>query len=89
MYPAVTYHLPERIADEIGDPDRRCPTLEARMDLAIRLSARNIAEGGGPFGAAIFEIESNRGKKPGFFGKNPVSHLPNPGSLRRYVYNPS
>ena len=51
MYPTVTYHLPEWIADEIGDPDRRYATLEARMGLSIRLSARNIAEGGGPFGA--------------------------------------
>ena len=65
MYPAVTYQMPEWIADEIGDPDRRRPTLEARMDLAIRLSARNTAEGGGPFGAAIFEIESGRLVAPG------------------------
>lgn len=60
MYPTVSYHLPEWIVDEIGDPDSRFPTLEARMDLSIRLSAHNIAEGGGPFGAAIFEIESGR-----------------------------
>ena len=65
MYPTVTYDLPDWIAAEIGDPDRRYPTLEARMGLAIRLAARNISEGGGPFGAAIFEIESGRLVAPG------------------------
>lgn len=29
-------------------------SLEARMDVAIELAERNVAEGGGPFGAAIF-----------------------------------
>lgn len=58
LYPAVTCQLPKWIADEIGDPDRCYTTVEARMDLAIRLSARNIVQGGGPFGAALFEIES-------------------------------
>jgi hypothetical protein len=60
LYPTITYDLPEWITDEIGDPDRRYPTLETRMDLCIRLSARNIAEGGGPFGAAVFEIGTGR-----------------------------
>jgi len=68
LYPAVTYHLPEWIADEIGDPGRRYPTLEARMDLAIRLSARNIAEGSGPF---VGERNRVFRKKPGFSSAEP------------------
>ena len=35
------------------------------MDLAVRLAARNIEEGGGPFGAAVFEIETGRLVAPG------------------------
>ena len=35
------------------------------MALAIRLSERNIAEGGGPFGAAVFEIETGKLVAPG------------------------
>lgn len=65
MYPSVHYRLPTWIADEIGDPDQRYVTVEDRMALAIRLSARNIAEGGGPFGAAVFEIESGKLVAPG------------------------
>lgn len=41
-------------------------TIEDRMELAIELAARNIAEGtGGPFGAAIFERESGKLIAPG------------------------
>lgn len=37
------------------------PTLESRMGLAIALARRNVEEGtGGPFGAAVFELESHR-----------------------------
>jgi tRNA(Arg) A34 adenosine deaminase TadA len=65
VYPPVHLHLPSWIAEEIGDPDRRFPDIEDRMALAIRLSARNIEEGGGPFGAAVFEIASGRLVAPG------------------------
>ncbi|MBN1246945.1 MAG: nucleoside deaminase [Anaerolineae bacterium] len=57
--------LPAWIAEEIGDPERRYPELKDRMALAIRLSARNILEGGGPFGAAVFEIETGKLVAPG------------------------
>jgi tRNA(Arg) A34 adenosine deaminase TadA len=65
MYPTVELHLPEWIAAVVGDPDRCYPTLEERMDFAIMLAGRNIAGGGGPFGAAVFEIESGRLIAPG------------------------
>jgi tRNA(Arg) A34 adenosine deaminase TadA len=65
LYPPIQLHLPSWVADEIGDPERSYPTIEARMALAIRLSTRNIQEGGGPFGAAIFEIETGKLIAPG------------------------
>jgi tRNA(Arg) A34 adenosine deaminase TadA len=42
--------------------DREAPAgVEARMRLAIRLAAENVRRGtGGPFAAAVFEIESGR-----------------------------
>lgn len=50
-------HLPAWINVEI-DPGRTWPDDEAKMGLAIRLAARNVAEGtGGPFGAAIFTAD--------------------------------
>lgn len=33
------------------------PTVEQRMQLVIELAERNIAEGGGPFGAAVFSTD--------------------------------
>ena len=65
MYPTFRLQLPPWVADEIGDPERCYPTLEDRMALAIRLSARNTEEGGGPFGAAVFEIETGKLVAPG------------------------
>jgi tRNA(Arg) A34 adenosine deaminase TadA len=40
-------------------------TVEERMQLAVRLAGENIKHGGGPFGAAIFEMESGRLVAPG------------------------
>ena len=54
MYPRVTLTLPDWIHEEIPEPHPDYPTLDSRMELAIRLAERNIREGGGPFGAAIF-----------------------------------
>lgn len=65
MYPAAILQLPHWIEEEIDDPDRLYPTLEDRMALVIRLSARNIEAAGGPFGAAVFEVESGRLVAPG------------------------
>jgi tRNA(Arg) A34 adenosine deaminase TadA len=40
----------------VVDWDRRYPTDEERMRLAIDLSRENVERGtGGPFGAAVFE----------------------------------
>ena len=59
MFPEVRLVLPDWVAEEVGDPSKRYGTLEERMDLAIRLSDRNVAEGtGGPFGACVVETGS-------------------------------
>jgi len=65
VYPAAMLKLPEWIDREIGPVDRFYPTVEDRMALAIRLSQRNIEAGGGPFGAAVFEIATGRLVAPG------------------------
>ncbi|CAB1367828.1 tRNA(Arg) A34 adenosine deaminase TadA [Denitratisoma oestradiolicum] len=51
--------LPAFIA-EINDSGIVLSTLEARMEFVIDLARRNIAGGGGPFGAAVFERDSGR-----------------------------
>ncbi len=40
---------------EVVGPEEVLPTPEARMELVLGLVERNIAEGGGPFGAAVFD----------------------------------
>lgn len=65
MYPTATIACPPWITEEIGNPQRTYADLEARMALVIRLAERNIREGGGPFGAAVFEIASGRLIAPG------------------------
>ena len=66
MYPEVILQLPEWVAGEVVSPERCFPTLEERMALVIRLAERNVREQtGGPFGAAVFEIETGRLIAPG------------------------
>lgn len=65
MYPTVELSLPDWVLEVVGDPEHRFKSLEARMEVAIALAARNIEHGGGPFGAAVFEIESGRLVAPG------------------------
>jgi tRNA(Arg) A34 adenosine deaminase TadA len=50
--------LPSWVEDFLSEPDAVYPSLQDRMALAIELARRNVALGtGGPFGAAIFDIE--------------------------------
>ena len=70
MYPSAKFVIPDWITEEIGHPETGNPTptytdLNARMDLVIQLAERNIREGGGPFGAAVFEIDSGKLVAPG------------------------
>ncbi|MEF8792548.1 nucleoside deaminase [Thiohalorhabdus sp.] len=56
---AVHIDLPDWVAAMA--PEGACfPDAEARMRLAIALADANVAHGGGPFGAAVFERTSGR-----------------------------
>jgi tRNA(Arg) A34 adenosine deaminase TadA len=57
----IEIHLPEWIDRFLtGHPDSM-PSIQERMSLVIGAAQRNISEGtGGPFAAAVFEIESGR-----------------------------
>lgn len=64
-FPEVTLRLPDWV-DEVAQPGSVYPTTGERMAFVIELSRRNVSEGtGGPFGAAVFEIESGRLLAPG------------------------
>lgn len=59
-FPAITIALPDWIG-EVVDLDRAYSDDLARMRLAVMLSDANIARAtGGPFGAAVFDVESGR-----------------------------
>lgn len=65
-FPSVTLRLPDWIGEVIADLDLTYPTIEDRMRLAVELSRESIHRGtGGPFGAAIFDRETNRLLAPG------------------------
>ena len=65
-FPSVTLRLPDWIGEVIADPDLTYPTIEDRMRLAVELSRESIHRGiGGPFGAAIFDRETNKLLAPG------------------------
>lgn len=65
MFPSVTFELPPWVNEIIGDRNRLYPRLEDRMALVIQLAERNIHEGGGPFGAGVFETHSGKLIAPG------------------------
>lgn len=65
-FPAFSLQLPEWVDALLPDPDQVYPTLEDRMRLVIELSRRNVLMGtGGPFGAAIFALDSGKLLAPG------------------------
>lgn len=57
--PSVSVTLPDwlvRICAGISDG---FPTVESRVDFAVRLARENVVRGtGGPFGAGVFEVET-------------------------------
>lgn len=61
----IRLQLPDWVDELIPDPQRLFPTVEERMELAVALARRNIESGGGPFGAAVFDLESGRLIAPG------------------------
>ena len=57
--------LPQWTSDFFIEENEFYPSLEERMALVIKLSANNIKNNGGPFGAAVFERKSGRLIAPG------------------------
>ena len=65
-FPEWTVRLPDWVEAVVPGPEHGHATVEERMRLVIDLSRRNVARGtGGPFGAAVFEVESGRLVAPG------------------------
>ena len=65
-FPEVALGLPEWVEDLLVDPDQIYASVEERMRLVIELSRSNIRhETGGPFGAAVFDRETNKLLAPG------------------------
>jgi len=63
-FPSVTLELPAWV--EELDLEREYPTQEERMRLVVELSRLNVERGtGGPFGAAVFDLSTNRLVAPG------------------------
>jgi len=65
-YPKFVLALPEWIDEIVSLPDRVYPTLEERMHFVIALARSNVQYGtGGPFGAAVFDMENHSLLAPG------------------------
>lgn len=65
-FPRATVSLPGWVEEFLPDPNRDYPTEEDRMRLVIELSHLNVDQGtGGPFGAGIFDLSTNRLVAPG------------------------
>jgi len=65
-FPRVTLGLPDWVEEFVSDLDRTYPTEEDRMRFVIELSRLNVVRGtGGPFGAGIFDLSTNRLLAPG------------------------
>lgn len=65
-YPEVSLVLPKWVDAWLLGQEIVCPDPEARMGLVIELSRQNVAhKTGGPFAAAVFELDSHRLVAPG------------------------
>lgn len=65
-FPKVVLSLPDWVEEYLPDPEHEYPTEEDRMRLVIELSRLNVEHGtGGPFGAGIFDLSTNRLIAPG------------------------
>ena len=66
IFPRATVSLPGWVEVLLSDPGGEYPTEEDRMQLVIDLSRSNVDHGtGGPFGAGIFDLSTNRLVAPG------------------------
>lgn len=65
-FPTFELALPTWVEAFVPPADHVYATLEERMQLAIDLSRQNIEQGtGGPFGAAVFDLDTGRLVAPG------------------------
>jgi tRNA(Arg) A34 adenosine deaminase TadA len=59
-FPKFVLTLPSWIAETLADAPQTFLTVKERMNFVIRLSCLNVEHGtGGPFGAAIFDMQKN------------------------------
>lgn len=66
MFPSIQFSLPQWVEKALPAPLYKYKTDEEKMMLVIELSRLNIeSETGGPFGAAVFDIKSQRLIAPG------------------------
>jgi tRNA(Arg) A34 adenosine deaminase TadA len=66
LFPLAKVSLPDWMEVLLSDPDRDYPSEEDRMRLVVELSRLNVAHGtGGPFGAGVFDLSTNRLVAPG------------------------
>ncbi|ABA87919.1 cytosine/adenosine deaminase [Syntrophotalea carbinolica DSM 2380] len=64
--PAIHLPMPAWLSEVLPPPEQLFETPESRMRLAIELAEHNIRHGsGGPFGAAVFDLDSGRLIAPG------------------------
>lgn len=64
--PTFQLQLPAWLEPFLAQQPRHFPTTAERMNLAIALARQNIAHGtGGPFGAAIFDLDTHELIAPG------------------------
>ena len=65
-YPALNLLLPQWVELHCAACPPAMPGVEARMRFVIGLARENVVRGtGGPFGAAVFEVETGRLVAPG------------------------
>ena len=73
QYPERPFRLPDWLDSFLQDYPAPMPSLEARMEFVVALSRRNVdQQTGGPFGAAIFDMETGHLVCPGV---NLVTHM--------------
>jgi tRNA(Arg) A34 adenosine deaminase TadA len=65
-FPEFSFRLPRWVDERLGGPAQAYLTLEERMELVIALARENIArQTGGPFGAAVFDMQRHTLIAPG------------------------
>ena len=73
-FPTVAIQVPDWIDALLVDPEKTYATIADRMGLVIDLARRNVDAGtGGPFGAAVFDMQTGRLVAPGVNGVIPAN----------------